>query len=143
MGTAHDRPPFVLFERAFLMRWFSAPVILCALAAAGCAQGGATFAPPAASNARHVDQVTPQTATTSVLYRFKGGSTPAGPAGGLTAYGGMLFGSATQQGTDGIVYAATQSGASWTLKRIYAFTNSADGSAPYGLVANAKGVLLG
>ncbi len=68
---------------------------------------------------------------------------PAGPGGGLAAYRGTLFGSASQQGTNGIVFAASKSGAVWTLDKIYTFANSADGTAPYGLVADANGTLFG
>ena len=129
------------------MRFFRiSAFVLGALVAAGCAQTGAFFSPTSATADRGSGAAAkPAASSTLVIYRFAGGANkPAGPQGGVTGYGGALFGAISVNGTYGMVYTLVTSGPStWVFKPVYNFKSSADGSEPYGLIADAKGSLYG
>lgn len=83
-----------------------------------------------------------------VVYRFKGGSDGAGPAGGLIELNGELFGTTSGGGTAGAcaygcgtVFKLTTDGNS--QKVLHAFTGGSDGAQPVTGLTAAGGALFG
>jgi uncharacterized repeat protein (TIGR03803 family) len=79
----------------------------------------------------------------TTLYSFTGGSDGATPYGGLTLSGHTLYGTTSQAGgaTDGTIFSIDTSGSGFTT--VYTFTDSGDGSHPYGQLNLVRDTLYG
>jgi len=83
------------------------------------------------------------------LYRFKSGSDGAVPLAGLTAVGGMLYGTTVAGGANrcngssvcGTVFKISPSGSGYM--QLHKFRGGTDGNAPYASLTDVDGVLYG
>ena len=122
-------------------------IALAGLLAAGCSASGVPAIPQGGASAATTDFGRPHAASYKVVHAF-GASDGIGPAGGVTAAGGLLYGTTTGgvsggcPGTGcGTIFAVDP--AAGTEEVIYQFTGTADGSDPYGPPIASGGVLYG
>jgi uncharacterized repeat protein (TIGR03803 family) len=95
---------------------------------------------------RHRTRTPDSTWTATTLYSFTGGNDGEIPEGGVVAYDGKLYGTASLGGSFGwgVVYELSPSGSGWTQNVIYAFEGQDDGEEPQGgVIVDAAGNLYG
>jgi len=79
----------------------------------------------------------------SVLYSFGKGSDGVGPAASLVKVGGLLYGTTTQGGANGIGTVFTFDPANQHESVLYSFRNGGDGAYPLAALTNVNGTLWG
>lgn len=104
-------------------------------------QGGTGTACSSGNGCGTVFSIT-KTGKETVLYNFTGGADGGFPAGGLINVGGILYGTASQDGAHacGAIFSITPAGAETTL---YSFTCGSGGSQPLASLLNVGGTLYG
>jgi uncharacterized repeat protein (TIGR03803 family) len=96
-------------------------------------------------------RVNPTTGVGSVLYSFQGGNGNTdgnAPGGGLTAFGGLIYGTTVGGGTNGVaiggygtIFAIDPT--TGVKQTVYNFQNGADGAFPGSTLYNLNGILYG